>query len=251
MVAAFVVALVLLFLLIGALVVRLGRSEPEREALWIPAEHPWKIPAPPLSRAAGQEEFPFPPGLFLSPGHLWMHLRPSGKVKVGVDDFSQRVLGRIDRVEVPPVGTRVEEGDDLFRLRQGRKSVTYASPLAGTVAARNPFAQRNPRTVKRDPYGEGWIVALSPSDPEPAVRGSRLGERARNWLREEAARFREFLVALAPADEILGRTAADGGLLVDRSLESMGPAAWVRFQEEFLAAPLKPEAATRSGRAER
>lgn len=248
---ALLVAVILAFLLVCALVVRLQRSEPEQETLGIAAEHPWRIAVSETSRAADREAFYLPPGLFLSPGHIWMHLRPSGKVKVGVDDFSQRVLGRIDRVDVSSVGTRVAEGDDLFRLRQGRKSVTYVSPVSGTVAAVNPFPQRNPHTVKRDPYGAGWIVALNLADPEAAVRGSRLGESARQWLRKEAARFREFLVALAPVDGTLGRTAADGGLLMDRSLESMGPGTWAMFQEEFLAAPMKQKAAPRSGRAER
>ncbi|MBI3016235.1 MAG: hypothetical protein HYY65_14495 [Candidatus Tectomicrobia bacterium] len=250
MVAIFVVLLILFFLLMDSLVLRLKEGGLERAALWIAGGKEQPLPVPLAGGSAeGFEGFYLPPGLFLSSQHAWLNLLPSGKLKVGVDDFSRRILGRIDQVETPPVGTEVAAGEELFRIHQGTKSVAYASPAAGTVAAVNPFVLRDPRTVKRDPYGAGWILALKPADPSVPVRASRVGEEARSWLRSELTRFRDFLMAQTTPDEILGRTLADGGFLVDRSLENMGPGAWRRFEEEFLSARRGEGPGAEAGRA--
>ena len=249
MVAIFVVLLILFFLLMDSLVLRVEEGGLERAALWMTGGKEQMLPVPVAPGSAeALEGFHLPLGLFLSPQHTWSNLLPSGKFKVGVDDFSQRILGRIDQVDTPPVGTEVTAGEEIFRIHQGTKSVAYASPASGTVAAVNPFVLRDPRTVKRDPYGAGWVLALKPSDPSGPLRHLRVGEEARSWLRNEVTRFREFLMARATPDEVLGRTLADGGLLVDRSLEQMGRGAWRRFEEEFLSVRSGGDSEVETGR---
>ena len=56
------------------------------------------------------ERFALPGGLFFHRGHTWVNLLFSGQVKVGVDDFIQKILGRVDTITLPPVGVEVKQG---------------------------------------------------------------------------------------------------------------------------------------------
>ncbi len=69
----------------------------------------------------------------------------------------------------PAVGQHVEVGEELSSL-ESVKAVGYVyAPIAGTVAAVNEQLSRQPELVNQDPYGEGWIVRLTPDDPEQST----------------------------------------------------------------------------------
>jgi len=46
-------------------------------------------------------------------------------------------------------------------------SDVYA-PVGGTVVAVNTALDSAPESLNRDPYGEGWILRLKPSNPSEA-----------------------------------------------------------------------------------
>ena len=95
--------------------------------------------------------------------HEW--IRDDGElVRVGITDYAQEQLGDVVYVDLPAPGAEVEQGQ-VFGEVESTKSVSdlYA-PVSGTVAERNDALDERPELVNEDPMGEGWMVAIRPSD---------------------------------------------------------------------------------------
>ena len=182
------------------------------------------------------ERFHLPGGLFFSWGHSWANLLFSGQIKVGMDDYLQRLIGRIDDICLPPMGLEVKEGQPFVTIRQGGRTLTLPAPVDGTVCAVNGELMKNPSLLKRDPYTRGWLVALQPTDLAANLSRLMVGESALAWLKAEVARFQTFVSSTLTEqqDALVGATAADGGLHVEGLLEHLNDEAWRRFRREFV-----------------
>jgi len=189
---------------------------------------------PSIADAIGPEAFARREGLFYSPGHTWARLESDGSVRVGIDDFARRLLGRVDHIEVAPTGVSLASQDAAFVVHQGAKSVGFAAPIEGVVTAVNQAALLDPEGVRRDPYESGWLVTLRPKRLAANLRSLRVGDDAARWMREEVSRLRDFLAEQVPADA-LGATLHDGGVPADGLLEHFDAPVWERFESEFLA----------------
>ena len=184
------------------------------------------------------ERFALPGGLFFHPAHTWANLLFSGQIKVGVDDFLQKLFGRIDAVTLPPVGTEVKQGQPLMSIRQGGRVAMLPAPVDGVVCAINGELAKSPNLLRREPYTRGWLVALRPTDLTADLSRLAIGEGAFRWLKSELSRFEEFLQGIMAVhqDALVGATAADGGLSPDGLLERLDEESWKAFQSKFLGA---------------
>ncbi len=182
------------------------------------------------------ERFALPGGLFFHPAHTWANLLFSGQVKVGADDFLQKLFGRIDAVLLPPVGTAVKQGQPLVTIRQGGRTARLPAPVDGVVCAVNSELAKAPNLLKREPYTRGWLVALRPSHLIADLSRLAIGEGALVWLKSELARLEEFLrgILAVHQDALVGSTAADGGLAPEGLLERLDEESWKAFQSKFL-----------------
>jgi glycine cleavage system H lipoate-binding protein len=234
MVAILVVLTIILFVAADLVVqwVRLRRSRSAMVARQVPAPV-----ADLLVPALQPERFLVPAGVFFHRGHTWANLLFSGQVKVGVDDFIQRVLGRVDGMTLPPVGVEVKQGQPFIALRQGGRTVMLPAPVDGVVCAVNSEIAKAPGIVKRDPYTRGWLVALRPTNLAANLARLSVGDSAMGWLKAELTRLQEFLVVSLTIrqDALVGATAADGGIMADGILEHMDDEIWAEFQGKFLS----------------
>ncbi len=100
--------------------------------------------------------------------HEWLR-RASDGVTVGITDYAQSELTDIVFVELPESGRHLDRGEEICAL-ESVKAVAYVySPIAGTISAINERLAKEPELINKDPYGEGWIVSLTPDDPEQSV----------------------------------------------------------------------------------
>lgn len=180
------------------------------------------------------EAFDRAEGVFYGPGHTWARLEANGTVRVGIDDFAQKLMGRVDRIEAAPAGAALGRADAAFVVHQGGKSAAFAPPVEGVVTSVNERVLRDPAALKSDPYGSGWLMQLEPRRLAQSLRDLRVGDEARAWLREEVGRLRDFAASQMPADAV-GATAQDGGVPVAGLLEQLDEKTWERFESEFLA----------------
>ena len=85
-------------------------------------------------------------------------------VRIGITDYAQDALGDIVYVSLPEVGTDVENGSAVGELESTKSVSDVYAPLAGSVVARNEALDATPELVNSDPYGEGWLFEIVPSD---------------------------------------------------------------------------------------
>ena len=90
-----------------------------------------------------------------------------GSVRVGITDFAQDALGDIVYVSLPQVGDSVTAGDTCGELESTKSVSDIFSPLSGEVVARNEALDGGPEVINSDPYGEGWLIKLRPSEDDP------------------------------------------------------------------------------------
>ncbi len=107
----------------------------------------------------------FPEELKYTREHEWAQQR-GAKVVVGITDFAQDALGDVVYVELPAVGDEVKKGES-FGVVESTKAVSELfAPISGKVVEVNDPLVEAPETVNEDPYEEGWMIAIEPSDPK-------------------------------------------------------------------------------------
>lgn len=168
----------------------------------------------------------FRPGVAYAPGHTWVARRKGGSLALGIDDIAERLLPAVTAVELPRAGTRIARGETLATLHGGGREVKIRSPFPGVVVGVNSAVARDPSLVKRDFYGKGWLVALSPADATWASLPE--GPAAETWLSKESARWSRYL------EERLGFAAADGGELLAPAPWLIGEEGWQELVSTFL-----------------
>ncbi|MGB8929913.1 MAG: glycine cleavage system protein GcvH [Anaeromyxobacteraceae bacterium] len=107
----------------------------------------------------------FPEDLRYTKDHEWAR-RQGVRVIVGITEFAQDQLGDVVYVELPAVGEEVKQGE-AFGVVESTKAVSdlYA-PVSGKVVEINSPLVDAPEGINDDPYGEGWMIAVEPSNPE-------------------------------------------------------------------------------------
>jgi len=103
-----------------------------------------------------------PGDLLYTKDHEWLRREDDGTVSIGVTDHAQSALGDLVYVELPEVGQDVESGGDMAVVESVKAASDVYSPIDGTVAAVNEALSDDPETINSDPYGEGWIVKVTP-----------------------------------------------------------------------------------------
>ena len=96
--------------------------------------------------------------------HEWVRRENDGAIVMGITEHAQHQLGELVYVELPEPGRAVRSGDALAVVESTKAASDVYAPLAGTVVAVNPALSTQPELVNSDPYGEGWLVRLTPAD---------------------------------------------------------------------------------------
>jgi len=108
----------------------------------------------------------YPEDLKYTSEHEWVRSpgEADGSVRVGITHFAQDSLGDIVFVSLPEVGTEVQAGSPVGELESTKSVSDIYAPVTGTVVARNDALDATPEVVNNDPYGEGWLFEVVPSD---------------------------------------------------------------------------------------
>ena len=105
-----------------------------------------------------------PDDLRYSTDHEWAKLE-DGKVRIGITDYAQDALGDVVYVDVPEVGRDVKVNDSFSEVESTKSVSDIFAPVAGTIVEVNEALADAPEHLNDDPYGEGWICVIEPSDP--------------------------------------------------------------------------------------
>jgi glycine cleavage system H lipoate-binding protein len=160
-------------------------------------------------------------------GHTWAKPEYGGRVRIGLDDFAQKLLGRLAEIELPDIGQEVQQGDVGFRVKRNGDVAKVLSPIDGIVTHINEKLMNQPGLINESPYEKGWLFIIEPTKLRKNLKGLYYGQEARNYINEE----REKLFAMTSGDL---RVAADGGVSVDDIFNELEGENWAGFVKTFL-----------------
>lgn len=106
----------------------------------------------------------FPTNVKYTSEHEWIRLEGE-EAYVGITDYAQDQLGDIVFVDVTAEGETLEKGEVFGTIEVVKTVSDLFLPVGGEVLEVNPALEENPELVNQDPYGEGWLIRIRPSDP--------------------------------------------------------------------------------------
>ena len=129
------------------------------------------------------DDYEVPEGLYYSKDYAWAKVE-DGKVRVGITDYAQKQLREVVYVELPSVGDVVTQNEPYGTVESVKAVSDLVAPVSGTVEAVNEAVQNRPELVNEDPYGEGWLIVIAPSNLEEELKNLMDFEKAVEWHKE-------------------------------------------------------------------
>jgi len=96
--------------------------------------------------------------------HEWVRVEDGGTVVVGISDHAQGELGDMVFVELPEPGMSYDQGEACAVVESVKAASDIYAPLSGEVVKANDKLEDSPELVNSDPYGDGWLFRMIPSD---------------------------------------------------------------------------------------
>lgn len=172
--------------------------------------------------------FRVPEHLRYHPGHTWALSESPTLVRAGMDEFAAKLVGKIERIALPQRGQWIRQGQKIWTVFRDGQSVDMLSPIEGQITDINESAVRDPDQARKDPYSEGWLVAVHSPDAKTNLRNLLGGALARTWMEQCAARLRAMLPLPA------GALAQDGGEAIDDLSSQLPDQRWATVTKEFF-----------------
>jgi len=97
--------------------------------------------------------------------HEWVKVE-GDEVTVGITDYAQKQLGDVVFVELPQVGTQVEQMKPFGVIEAVKAVSDLFAPLSGEVTEVNTQLESQSNLINSDPYGQGWIIKIKVKDPK-------------------------------------------------------------------------------------
>jgi glycine cleavage system H lipoate-binding protein len=175
------------------------------------------------------------PGLYYDKSHTWAFMEKDGTVKVGIDDFLQRVTGPLTRVKMKSPGERVKKGRYAVSIIQDGKQLDICAPVSGTIKEGNSQLTSDSSLLNSSPYVDGWIYKIEPSYWIEEIQFLIMGTPYKQWLKKEFQRLKEFFSdTLRTENTGFVHVLQDGGELKEHVLKNFGPEIWEDFQTNFM-----------------
>ena len=172
--------------------------------------------------------FSVPDNVRYHPGHTWALSESPNLVRVGMDDFAGKVLGKAEKVTLPQRGQWIRQGQKMISFEREGVKIDMVSPIEGSVSDINEALVKDPELARKDPYGDGWLVTVQAPDAKTNFRNLLGGALARGWMEEAAARLRVRMPQFA------GALAQDGGTVIDDLSAQIPDKELVEMSHEFF-----------------
>ncbi|MBI5247948.1 MAG: hypothetical protein HY912_00505 [Desulfomonile tiedjei] len=145
-----------------------------------------------------------PRDYYIHKGHGWARVEYGGRVRVGLDDFGNRLVGRLDTFRLPSLGTRLKVEDESFMVAREGHEAGVRAPLTGVVTAVNNKLLDYPDTTNADPYGGGWVMLIDPMELKHDLEGLCFGVESAKFIEAEAERLLSMITDDPAAAAALG-----------------------------------------------
>jgi glycine cleavage system H protein len=96
--------------------------------------------------------------------HEWARF-DGEEIVCGISDYAQESLSDVVYVELPDEGDVLDRGDIFGTVESVKAASDVYMPVGGEIKAVNSDLEDSPELVNKDPYGEGWMIRIAPSNP--------------------------------------------------------------------------------------
>ncbi len=126
-----------------------------------------------------------PEELYYTKDHTWARIEDNGSVTVGMDAFGAKAAGNIEFIDLPMEDDEFEAGEAFGSLESAKWVGGLLMPVSGTVIAVNENIEDELELLTRDPYGEGWLIKVKPSNLKDDLKALVHGDDVGPWLKKE------------------------------------------------------------------
>ena len=131
------------------------------------------------------EGYNMPDDLYYHKDHAWVKVLDDGTVKIGMNDFYQKNSGDTTYIDLPFEGDAVEQGETCGKIQSAKWVGKFVSPLSGEIVSVNEALEDDSTLINKDPYGEGWIMTMKPSDMESEKGNLYHGDALAEFIKKE------------------------------------------------------------------
>ena len=172
--------------------------------------------------------FDVPVNHYFHNGHTWARIESGGFIRIGLDDFALKVLGKADALDLPLMGKTFDQGAVGWGLRRKDNLADILSPVDGVVVDVNANVRENPDIANREPYGDGWLFTVRTPDIKGTVKKLMDDTSSFEWMNQEVTTLEGMI------EEVAGPLAADGGFLQEDIYGNLPDLTWNRLTRTFL-----------------
>jgi glycine cleavage system H protein len=128
----------------------------------------------------------YPANFHYTKEHEWVRVEGDIGV-VGITDHAQQELGDIVYVDLPKVGTTVEQGKTLASVESVKAVSDVYAPVSGEVVEVNSLLGTSPEKLNEDPHGDAWLVKIKLSAPDE-IKQHLSAEDYQNYVGAEGSK---------------------------------------------------------------
>jgi glycine cleavage system H protein len=222
------VLLVLLMFAVFVAIDYLRTRQRGEEPLVAPAKRMEAVPVLAAAAPAYVGGFRVPKNLRYHPGHGWVMRERKNVARVGVDDLAAKILGTVDKIQLPEPGRWVRQGQRVMSFFRDGQKVEVSSPVEGEVLQVNQELMTKPEQLSKDPYGEGWLMTVHVPDEENTQHNLIPKKLVPAWMHEAIDRL------YAQQPQLAGPVMAEGGEPVADLGLALPTASWKALAEAVL-----------------
>ena len=172
--------------------------------------------------------FDVPMGYYFHNGHAWARIESGGYVRVGLDDFALKVLGKADALDLPLMGKELHQGLAGWGLKRDNNAADVLSPVNGVIVEVNSAAREKPELANKEPYGDGWLFMVRTNDIKGTVKNLLTDTRSLEWINSEVNSLENMI------EDVAGPMATDGGFIQEDVYGNLPGLSWNSLTNAFL-----------------
>jgi glycine cleavage system H lipoate-binding protein len=172
--------------------------------------------------------FNVPSGSYFHNGHTWARMESGGVIRVGMDDFSLKLLGKADAFELPLMGKALSQSKVGWGLKRGDNLADVLSPVDGVIVEVNGRLREKPVMANQDPYGDGWLFVIRNQEAKGPFKQLMDDTLSLDWMAAEVEKLQGMIESVA------GPLAADGGYIAEDIYGNLPALGWRNLTKTFL-----------------
>ncbi|MDQ1281174.1 MAG: glycine cleavage system protein [Thermoproteota archaeon] len=130
-------------------------------------------------------EYEVQEGLYYHSEHFWAKVE-GDSVRFGATDYGQKALREVVFIELPKVGDEVSQNEAYGTVESVKAVIDLIAPVSGKIKEINEKLTDTPDLINNNPYGDGWLILVTPSKLDDELKNLMTFEAALTWYQELA-----------------------------------------------------------------